>query len=220
MCRDRPNSTLAVRGKSAISAYVGVCHGLLLWGVGLGPLSLPFGVLTFFLNFIPNVGGMVAVCLPMPLVALGVNFSGAQGCVAFLVPLANNIFAKDVLEPKILGDATNLSPVVVLLSILVFGSVWGVVGMVLAIPLTAVVRIYLESLDHPVTKLFARRLVGSSAVSPSAASDDRTSLHGHREDAGEAVQAALQRPLLSHTDHGVPPATSFTPRRARALRTP
>ena len=53
------------------------------------------------LNFIPTVGGMGAVLLPMPLIALDEEFSGGQNVVAFILPLCNNIFAKDVLEPKV-----------------------------------------------------------------------------------------------------------------------
>jgi len=93
-------------------------------------LWLPFGVLTFFLNFIPNVGGLGAVLLPMPLIALDPQFSSAETAVSFLVPFGVNIFAKDVLEPKVLGHATDLNPVTILLAILIYGSVWGVTGMV------------------------------------------------------------------------------------------
>ena len=87
-------------------------------------------MLTFFLNFIPNVGGLGAVLLPMPLIALDPQFSSAETAVSFLVPFGVNIFAKDVLEPKILGHATDLNPVTILLAILIYGSVWGVTGMV------------------------------------------------------------------------------------------
>ena len=128
-----------IRGKCSISAYVGVCHALVLWAIHLD-MWLPFGVLTFFLNFIPNVGGMGAVLLPMPLVALDPAFHSAQITLGFVLPFLNNIFAKDVLEPTVLGQSTSLHPVAVLMAILLFGSVWGITGMVMAIPLTAVLR--------------------------------------------------------------------------------
>ena len=149
-----------IQGKSAISAFVGGAHGLVLWTVGLQGLWLPFGVLTFFLNFIPNVGGMGAVLLPLPLVALDPQFSPMQSWAAFAVPFCVNIFAKDVLEPKVLGHATDLQPVAILLAILIYGSVWGITGMVLAIPLTAVLRIYLASLRHPIPRWMASKLAG------------------------------------------------------------
>ena len=99
-------------------------------------------MLTFFLNFIPNVGGLGAVLLPMPLIALDPQFSSAETAVSFLVPFGVNIFAKDVLEPKVLGHATDLNPVTILLAILIYGSVWGVTGMVGRWPPLIAILIY------------------------------------------------------------------------------
>ena len=96
-----------IRGKGGISAFVGGCHALVLWLVGLD-LWLPFGVVTFFLNFIPAVGGIIAVCLPMPLVALDQQFSGGLSIAAFLVPFIINLFARDVLEPTLIGQVYHL----------------------------------------------------------------------------------------------------------------
>lgn len=112
-----------IRGKCTISAFVGTCHAAALWGVGLEGLWLPFGVVTFFLNFIPNVGGFTAVILPLPLIVLDPSFGPTQSAVAFFVPLGVNIVAKDVLEPWLIGQSTRLQPVAVLLAILIYGSV-------------------------------------------------------------------------------------------------
>jgi AI-2 transport protein TqsA len=169
-----------IRGKSAISAFVGVCHASVLWAVGL-ELWLPFGVLTFVLNFIPTVGGFTAVLLPLPLVALDPQFSGGAGVAAFVIPFCVNVFAKDVLEPTLLGTATSLHPVAVLLAILLFGSVWGITGMVLAIPLTAVLRIYLSSVEHPLPKYLARKLAGTKDANGDAPSSACSSPISRRE---------------------------------------
>ena len=194
-----------IRGKASISGFVGGCHAAVLWFVGL-ELWLPFGVVTFFLNFIPNVGGLAAVMLPMPLVALDPAFGPSGVATALLVvrrihtlsltlsallmltpsslvlsslatqPLLVNIFAKDVLEPCLIGNATRLKPVAVLLAILVYGSVWGTTGMVMAIPLTAVMRIYLSSLEHPLARFVGAALSGedhSNGVPPSPVTPGR-----------------------------------------------
>ena len=151
-----------IRGKCSISAFVGLCHAIVLKMVQLHGLWLPFGVVTFFLNFIPNVGGFTAILLPMPLVALDPSFGPTQTSVAFFIPFVVNIFAKDVLEPWLIGQATALQPVAVLLSILIYGSVWGITGMVMAIPLTAVMRIYLSSMDHPLAQFVGTVLSGQT----------------------------------------------------------
>ena len=148
-----------IRGKTSISAFVAITNGSILWAVGLD-LFLAFGVLAFFLNFIPNVGMFTSVILPMPLIALDPTFTTLQIVLAFAGPLTVGMFAKDVLEPVILGHGTSLHPVCVLLAIMLFGSVWGVTGMVMAVPLTAVLRIYLEAVDHPLPRYIAQVLAG------------------------------------------------------------
>ena len=144
--------------------------------------------------------------LPMPLVALDPAFGPSGVATALLVvrrihtlsftlsallmltflscsllschtqPLLVNIFAKDVLEPWLIGNATRLKPVAVLLAILVYGSVWGITGMVMAIPLTAVMRIYLSSLEHPLARFVGAALSGedhSNGVPPSPVTPGR-----------------------------------------------
>jgi hypothetical protein len=63
-------------------------------------LSLVFGLLTFWLNFIPAVGAPLGVLLPMPFVALDPRFSTYQIAIAFVAPMALAFVNKDVIEPK------------------------------------------------------------------------------------------------------------------------
>jgi AI-2 transport protein TqsA len=126
----------------AVSLLVAAIDALILWVIGL-ELWLVFGVVAFWLNFIPNVGMFTSVCLPMPLVLLDPHYSASTIAFAFFGPLAAGLAAKDVLEPLLIGRSTSLQPVAVLLAIMLWGSVWGVTGMVLAVPMTAVARIYL-----------------------------------------------------------------------------
>ena len=73
------------------------------------------------------------------------------------------MLAKDVLEPLLIGHSTSLTPVAVLLAVMIWGSIWGITGMVLAVPMTAVLRIYLAGLDHPLSRWFALVLAGRRA---------------------------------------------------------
>jgi len=154
-----------IGGKAIISCFVAGAHVAFLLFVGLH-LWLSFGVLTFFLNFIPTFGFVIAVVLPMPLIALNPAFPPGLVALAFIGPLVCGIIAKDVLEPLIIGQRTALHPAVILLAIMLFGSVWGIVGMVLAVPVTAVVRICFLTADHALLRFFAKLL-----------SDNRSSHH-------------------------------------------
>ena len=122
-----------------------------------------FGLLTFCLNFIPNIGMACAVLLPMPFVALDNSFSAGQIALAFFGPAFCGVIAKDILEPTIIGHSTSLQPVAVLLTIMCWGSIWGITGMVLAVPITAVCRIYLASIEHPLPRFIAHMLAGTRA---------------------------------------------------------
>mmetsp|Transcript_13740 Transcript_13740/g.27629 ORF Transcript_13740/g.27629 Transcript_13740/m.27629 type:complete len:124 (-) Transcript_13740:406-777(-) len=107
----------------------------------------------------------------MPLIVLDPSFSNAIAGVSFGVPLAFYIFAKDVLEPVVIGKGTSLKPVTVLLAILIYGSVWGITGMVMAVPMTAVLRIYLSNSEHFLAQFVASKLSGEK---PAYARSSRT----------------------------------------------
>jgi len=121
-------------------------------------------VLTFLLNFIPNIGMATSVLLPMPVVLLDPKFGLPSAAVSFFCPLLAGLAAKDILEPLLIGHSTSLQPVAVLFAIMLWGSVWGATGMVLAVPITAVVRIYLAALEHPLPRYFASLLAGKEGL--------------------------------------------------------
>ena len=64
----------------------------------------------------------------------------------------------NIIEPRILGGAMDLHPVVVVLSLMLWGSLWGVVGMILSVPITAVLKICMATLDHPLPRVPSRLL--------------------------------------------------------------
>lgn len=124
----------------------------------LMPLRAISGMLTFWLNFIPAIGAPLGVLLPMPFVGLDPEFSTMEVTLAFVLPMVLAFLNKDVIETKVFANTTNLDPVGVMLAILLWGSVWGITGMVLAVPITAVLRIYLENVEHPLMRYLAIKL--------------------------------------------------------------
>ena len=59
-----------------------------------------------------------------------------------------------MLEPLLIGRNTSLKPVALMLSVMLWGMLWGLTGMILAVPITAICRIYLSHVDHPLTHYF------------------------------------------------------------------
>ncbi|MCX6139728.1 MAG: AI-2E family transporter [Candidatus Kapabacteria bacterium] len=108
-------------------------------------LALVFGVLTFFLTFIPAIGGVVALALPIGLAFL--QFGGGGLLTGLIISLlVGNVIIERVAEPRIMGKSLDLSPVIVILAFLFFTWLWGAVGAILAVPVTAMVKVLCESI--------------------------------------------------------------------------
>jgi len=147
--------------KLSLSAATGVLVGVLLMLLGVD-LALVFGVLAFVLNFIPSVGSIIATLLPIPVVLLDPDFSGTTLALVILLPGGVQMFVGNVLEPKLMGEQLELHPITVLAALTFWGMLWGIPGMLLAVPLTAALRIVFEALEltRPVARLMAGQLEG------------------------------------------------------------
>lgn len=113
---------------------------LIVLGVKFAPL---WALIAFLLNFVPAVGSVIAAVPPIALAVVDNSFQTA-GIVAVCY-IAINISIGNFLEPRVMGAGIGLSPLVVVASLLVWGWVLGPVGMVLAVPLTVILRITLDS---------------------------------------------------------------------------
>lgn len=123
--------------KSATSLATGVCAALLCLALGID-LPLLWGTLAYLLNYIPTVGSFIAA-VPVVIVALSEQGLGtAAGAAAGY--LAINTVIGAVLDPRLMGQAVGLSPLVVLLSMLLWGFLLGPVGALLSAPLTMLAR--------------------------------------------------------------------------------
>jgi len=106
---------------------------------------LIWAVLTFLFNFIPTIGS-VAISAIASIFAL-VQFLPEWNLVlaASLSIIATEFVIGNILDPKLLGDRLNLSPVIILFSLLMWGWLWDVAGLFLAVPLTVVIKIIFEN---------------------------------------------------------------------------
>ncbi len=133
--------------KFYISLAVGFLVAVVLWFFGIDFLVV-WAVLTFLLNFIPTIGSIIAVLLPSLMALVQYESFGKMLAVALIIIGIQNIIG-NIIEPKIMGKRLGINPLVVLLSLLLWGYIWGVVGMVLSIPLTSVMKIIMERSESP-----------------------------------------------------------------------
>jgi AI-2 transport protein TqsA len=138
-----------VRKYLVIKTVMSLVNGLTVWlvltvfGVDFAAL---FGLLAFLLNFIPSVGSVLAA-------ALRVGFAFFQ-FGTFWTPFwilvltsGSDLIMGNLIEPRIMGKGLGLSPLLILFSLLFWGWLWGIPGMILSVPLTAVIKIVCQNIS-------------------------------------------------------------------------
>jgi predicted PurR-regulated permease PerM len=131
--------------KTYVSLAMGAIAWLMLWLLGVD-FALLWGVVTFFLNFIPNLGALIASVAPV-LLAL-VQFGVARAVIAMVGFIAMHMILGNVIEPRVMGRRLGLSTLVVFLSLIFWGWLWGAVGMLLSVPLTMILKNLLETSEQ------------------------------------------------------------------------
>lgn len=130
--------------KTATSLTTGLLVGVWTAVVGL-EFAIVWGLLAFLLNYIPSLGSIIAA---IPAVLLALVQEGAAYAVLVAVGyLVVNIGIGNFAEPYLMGRVVGLSTLVVFLSLVFWGWMWGSVGMLLSVPLTMILKILLENTD-------------------------------------------------------------------------
>ena len=131
-----------------IKTFISMITGLLVY-ISLSLINLDhaimWGLIAFFLNYIPNIGSIVA-SIPAIIIAL-IQLNFYYALLVALIYLVINIVMGSIIEPRYLGKELGLSTLIIFLSLVFWGWLLGPVGMLLSVPLTMVVKIWLESND-------------------------------------------------------------------------
>jgi AI-2 transport protein TqsA len=131
--------------KTIISAIGGVLCGIWCWALDVD-YPILWGILAFILHFIPAVGAIVAG-IPPTLLALVQNGVGTAVAVG-IGYLAINFTLGNFIEPTLIGRRFGVSPLVILMSVIFWGWLWGPIGMFLAVPLTIMIKVGLDNSDE------------------------------------------------------------------------
>lgn len=130
--------------KTLVSLATGVSVGVWVSVVGL---DFPFllGIIAFVLNYIPNIGSILAV---VPALAFSlVQLSTLQTVLVLLGYLVINVVWGNLVEPSVLGRRLKISSFAVFVSLIFWGWMWGALGMLLAVPILMVLKIFFENSD-------------------------------------------------------------------------
>ena len=138
-----------------VNVIFGAVVGGALWGADV-PHAALFGVLSGLLRFVPYLGALVAgAAIALFVAAIDPGWSLALYCLVVFAML--ELIVANVVEPKVYGQSSGLSPLAVIVSALFWGAMWGPVGLLLSTPLTLCLVVagrHVRALE-PITILFS-----------------------------------------------------------------
>jgi len=150
--------TRYLTAKFFISLATGLLIAVGLWFIGL-EFAILWGVIAFVMNFIPSLGSIAAgVCTSLfALVQFWPN--PVPVILTVILILAVNMIIGNFLDPKIIGGHVGISPLMVLISLGIWGYIWGFAGAILAVPMTVIIKIICENVPilEPVSILIGTR---------------------------------------------------------------
>jgi len=145
--------------KIGMNLGAGITIGIVLSIFGLD-FAIIWGVFVFLFNFIPTIGSAIALIAPVLMALIQSDSIGYALLIAAVIAGLQTAFF-NLLEPMIIGKRLNLNPVVILFSVLIWGYIWGIVGMLLSVPLTAIIKIVISNSESKNLK-FISDLMSSS----------------------------------------------------------
>lgn len=152
-----------VIGNLIIGSVLAACVTAVLFGIGLRG-ALVIGILTGFLNLIPYLG--LVLGLAVPILAALLQFNTVAPFLIIVAAVTSlHLIANNIAIPRFIGSRVDVGPVAATIGILFWGWLWGGVGLLLAIPLTAFIKLIAES--HPALTPLAQFLSESARPVPS-----------------------------------------------------
>lgn len=135
-----------LRLKTLVSLITGILSYVALWVIGVDAPEF-WAFLIFILNFIPTIGSLVGTVFP----AIFCLFQFGEFLPSILVLSivgTIQILVGNFLEPKLMGSSMNISPLVTILALSIWGALWGITGMILSVPITVIMIIILSQFER------------------------------------------------------------------------
>ncbi|MEQ8471439.1 MAG: AI-2E family transporter [Marinoscillum sp.] len=143
--------------KTIVSLLTGVLSYFALLIIGVEGAAF-WAILIFVLNYIPTIGSLIATLFPA--VFAVVQFGEFSQMVYVLIAVGLiQVIVGNVIEPKIMGNSLNISSLVVILSLTIWGAIWGIMGMILSVPITVMMIVVFEEIPslRPIALMLSER---------------------------------------------------------------
>ena len=140
----------------SVKFFISLITGILVW-LSLSIIGLDFpiiwGTLAFFLNFIPNIGSsfIIFFTIVMSIIQFYPRWSPITAVIITMVLV--QLIMGNIIDPRMQGRRLDISPFLILVSLIFWGWLWGIIGMFLSIPLTVIIKIVCENVEflHPIS---------------------------------------------------------------------
>jgi AI-2 transport protein TqsA len=132
--------------KTFVSLLTAVISWVIMWLAGL-ELAAFWALMIFVLNFIPNIGSIIATILPGFMALVQFDTLTPVMIIIFGVGIVQFLIG-NVLEPGMMGRSLNISPLVIIISLVAWGVMWGIAGMFLSIPITMVAILIMYNFEN------------------------------------------------------------------------
>lgn len=199
-----------IRAQAAVSLVDAVCigAGLIILGV---PMALALATLTFFAGFIPIVGAFVAGALAVLIALVSLGFTKAV--IVLILVVAVQQLEGNILSPLLQSKAMNLHPVIVLISVTIGGSLFGIIGAFLAVPVAAMIAVFFRYLND----IIALRAGEKTTDEIEFATQDRDMQVKWSEEFGRLFRDSGLQKMLPHRQLDTPDESADSGNEARLL---
>ncbi len=212
-----------MRGQAITSLCIGVFAFILLRVTGV-PAALPLAILAAFADLIPLIGGVLVVA---PSVLFALTIGPLQAVIVLVALVVYQQFESHLLLPRVYGQSLRLSPLAVIVALLIGGTLLGIVGALLALPMAAGIRVLVENFrielpgdqegeqeeraeDLHAEAAYATQAEGSSAVEASMMA---TAIAERMQDAEEKETGNVETPIEERRDASHDPPAVRNPAR-------
>ena len=132
--------------KITVSVITAFLSYLLMTFIGLD-FAVLWAFLIFLLNFIPNIGSLIATLFPAALALIQFENTIAPFLAVLIGVGLIQVIVGNLIEPRMMGSSLNISSLVVILSLSIWGALWGITGMILCVPITVIMMIIFAEFD-------------------------------------------------------------------------
>ena len=132
-----------IRGQSLVAAIIGTISGLGLWIAGI-PYAGLLGLMIAIMDLVPTIGLILSILFVELVIIITMPITASNILLGIFIIIGLHLIETYYLGPKIVGKGVGIPPLLIIMSIFIFGYFMGILGMFLAVPLTGIILLFIR----------------------------------------------------------------------------